>query len=85
VLVKGGVTYFNASVQPTDARDVPDHMREEAATYYTVYFADDPGLNIRDLITWHDPTPAKTLFVIGKEQDAAGIRNTWKVLCAERT
>jgi hypothetical protein len=76
---------IRCSVQPTDARDVPEHLRETALTYSTVYFADDPGVNVRDAITWTDPVPPRLLTVLGKRQDRTGLGNTWVVLCAERT
>jgi hypothetical protein len=81
----GSSNPLRCSVQPTDARDVPEHLRETALTYYTVYFAADPGLNVRDVITWIDPAPPRTLVVKGQRQNSAGAGNTWVVLCAERT
>jgi hypothetical protein len=74
---------IKCSVQPTSADDVPDHLREEAETFYTVYFPDDPGVSIRDLLIWIDPNPDKILYVLGV-MNRAGISNTWEVLCGER-
>jgi hypothetical protein len=76
---------IRCSVQPTDAKEVADHLRDEAETFFTIYFDADPGLNIRDLVNLMDVSPPRVLYVLAKQQDLVTVGNTYKVLCGERT
>lgn len=68
------------SVQPSDGRDVPVHLREMAITYLTVLFHDaDPGLKARDQVLWNGQVLTVTAVL-----DCSGRGVTFKVLCELR-
>lgn len=74
------VTY-RVSVHPTDADDVPEHLREAEVVYLTVKFYDDPQLRIRDEVL---DDLGRTLVVAGVKARSGGYETTWQVLCAYR-
>lgn len=71
------------SVQGRSARiGDPEHGGELQVTAFDVVCHDDPGLEIRDTLSWTDPSPPRTLVVVGVVPQA-GRQRTWVVNCEE--
>jgi hypothetical protein len=68
------------AVQPTNANDMPAHMRESEVIYTTVKFYSDPGLRVRDLILFG----TRQIVVSGVRSTSGGAGRTFVVLAEER-
>jgi hypothetical protein len=70
---------FAAAVQPMNAKRKADHGVEQGDVAYTLYFASDPGVKVRDQIVWN----GRTLVALGPVMDEAGLSRVFKVAARE--
>lgn len=69
----------NFAVQPMSARTKIDHGLDQSDSSYTLYSETDPVVTVRDQIVWQ----GKTLIVLGKAMDQAGLGRLFKVAARE--
>lgn len=69
------------AVQPTSAKDLPEHLREASIQYLTVKVYADPNLRNRDVVV---DGLGRELVVTGVRGPSGGAGRTWLIDCEYR-
>jgi hypothetical protein len=69
------------SVEPTSAKLLPEHERDQGVEYLTVKLYREPRVRVRDELT---DERGRVLAVVGVRGPSGGARRTWEVDCEYR-
>jgi hypothetical protein len=67
------------AIQPMSAKTKTDHGLDQSDSAYALYSESDPAVRVRDQIVWS----GRTLIVLGKAMDQAGLGRLFKVAARE--